>query len=316
MYRDLSYYEELNAKFDEILGNEELNYEYYQSLTDPEKFILLCSHLIQKIPRPIDKGVRFAAQRDLFSHLSEWRQSPDFKKQIQLLVDSYDAGIKYTDHFIGKFFSFLKSNNLWENTLLVVTSDHGEEFMEHNMLTHGNALYDTLIHVPLIIKMPASSGKHAKRISHLSELVDIMPTLLDILDIPFKGQMQGRSLCPYIYGQERSEKNMVFASFEIGDAPKKRSVRTERWKYIIFDMDFSEKDKFFDLMNDERERRNLIRQKNENIQRLRSHLREHMRECLGLYTAKYSKKRKDEKSFPEELQKRHLEVLQALGYIN
>jgi len=316
MYNDLSYYEELIAKIDKILDVEELSYENYQLLTNQEKFILLCSHLIQEIRKPIDKDVRFAAQKDLFSHLSEWRQSPDFKKQIQLLIDSYDAGIKYTDHFIGKFFSFLKSNNLWENTLLVVTSDHGEEFMDHDILTHGNGLYDTLIYVPLIIKMPGLSGKHVKRISDLSELVDIMPTILDILDIPFKDQMQGKSLCPAIFGQERDKKNMVFASFEIGDAPKKRSVRTERWKYIIFDMDFSEKDKFFDFVNDKHENKNLLHQKNEEIEILRSYLSEHMRECLGLYQAKYSKHRKDEKSFPEELQKKHLEVLRALGYIH
>jgi arylsulfatase A-like enzyme len=316
MYSDLDYYKELMAEVEEIFGVENFTLGYFKSLTHEEKFKLLCCRLIGNIPETIDKDVRRAASKEILSLLPEWRKSSEFKSQIQLLLDSYDAGIKYTDFRLGEFFSFLKSNDLWKNTMLVVTSDHGEEFMDHDMVTHGYALYDSLIHVPLLIKMPELSGKVVRRVSRLTELVDIMPTILDVLNIRFKGQMQGESLLALINKQEVKSKNIAFASFEIGDAPKKRSVRTDRWKYIIFDRNFSEDDEFYDLKEDSQEKRNMFGEGDEEILRLKSILSKHMRECLRLYETKYSKRRKAEDEYPEHLRKERLEVLRALGYIH
>ena len=231
------------------------------------------------------------------------------------MIDSYDAGIKYTDHHLDRFFSFLKSLDLWESTLLIVTSDHGEEFMEHQIFGHGKSLYETLLHVPLIMKMPISFGGMTRRVSGLTELIDIMPTVLDMLDIRLGGQMQGKSLLPLVLGKKKDGKKMVFASLHGKDFEVKRSVRTERWRYMIFDKDFSDKDEFFDVQSDPLEQTNLFGEKIEGMQTLKSELLKHMRDCTALYNAKYSQNRKSIDDYPEELREKRLEVLRSLGYI-
>jgi arylsulfatase A-like enzyme len=316
MYHDLEGYVDLISLTEKILSADRLTLEYFHSLTLQEKFSLLVTGLLQKLKRRPEEGVGAAARKEMFAMVHKWRQIPEYTKHIELLVDSYDAGIKYTDHYMGELFAFLKSLGLWENTLLVVTSDHGEEFMEHNMVTHGGHLYDTLIHIPLIIKMPSSFGKTAKRITGLSDIVDLMPTILDVLNINFKGQMQGQSLLPSMQGKQRHSKDRIYASLDIGKSQKMRIVRTDRWKYIIGDMDFSEKDEIYDLREDRFEKRNLITESGEALPQLKIYLTDHIRECLGLFQSKYSKGRKNADDYPEELQKDRLEILRALGYIH
>jgi hypothetical protein len=321
MYGDCDYYVDLISRTEKILSADKLSLEYFHSLTPQEKFSLLVSGLLQsgllqKFKRRREGSVGAAARKEIFAMLHKWRQIPEYTKHIQLLIDSYDAGIKYSDHYMGELFDFLKSLDLWENTLLIVTSDHGEEFMEHNMVTHGGHLYDTLIHIPLIIKMPGASGKAAKRITGLSDIVDLMPTILDVLDINFKGQMQGRSLLPLMQGKQGQSKNRIYASLDIGKSRKMRIVRTERWKYIIGDMDFSERDEIYDLMEDPFEKRNLITGSPEALPQLKGYLTDHIRKCLGLFQSRYSKGRKNADDYPEELRKERMEILRALGYIH
>lgn len=316
MYRDLDYYSALLSRTKKILAAEKLSLQYFKTLTLQEKFSLLVSRLIQKFKRQPEEGVAEAARKEILSSLHKWRTIPEYSKHIQLLVDSYDAGIKYTDHNLGEFFSFLKSSGLWKNTLLIVTSDHGEEFMEHNLLTHGGNLYDTLIHIPLIIKMPGSSELIAKRIDGLSDIVDIMPTVLDILNINFKEQMQGQSLLPIMQGRQKNIKNKIYASLDTAKSQELRLVRTERWKYITHGPNFSEKDELYDLNEDRAERRNLITRAHNNVPHLKSYLTGHLRECIGLFQSRYSLKRKAEKDYPDELRKERMEILRALGYIH
>lgn len=316
MYRDLDNYADLISKTEKILAAEKLSLEYYSTLTLQEKFSLLVSGLIQKFRRRPEEGVGVAARKEIFSMLSKWRTIPEYTEHIQLLIDSYDAGIKYTDYYIGEFFDFLKSSGLWENTLLIVTSDHGEEFMEHNMVTHGGHLYDTLIHIPLIIKMPGSYGQAVKRITGLSDIVDLMPTILDVLNVKFNGQMQGQSLLPLMQGKQHKRKDRIFASLDIGESQKIRLVRTDRWKYIIHDMDFSDADELYDLKEDRSELRNLDARAHEAFPQLKMYLADHIRGCLDVFHSRYSKGRKSSDDYPEELQKERLEILRALGYIH
>ncbi|MBI3661455.1 MAG: sulfatase-like hydrolase/transferase [Acidobacteria bacterium] len=105
----------------------------------------------------------------------------------------YDGEIAYLDASLGKFFADLKSRQLFSNSLLVVTSDHGEGLGGHGELTHGVLLYDLTIQVPLLIKMPQAkyAGQHIKA---RAGLVDVAPTLLEALQISIPAQMQGQSL--------------------------------------------------------------------------------------------------------------------------
>ena len=113
---------------------------------------------------------------------------------IQDTVDVYDGAIAYVDHELGKLFDLLKEEGLWDGALIVITSDHGEAFMENGlMIGHGLALYNEETLIPLLIKLPESA--HAgTRVAHVVESVDIMPTILAALDLPAPDDIQGQDL--------------------------------------------------------------------------------------------------------------------------
>ncbi len=129
-------------------------------------------------------------------------------------VMQYNSEIGYADYWIGKLFDDLKRQGLWENTLIVLTADHGESLGEHNYIGHGQQLYEPIIRIPLIMHLPGytTAGKVVER--HVS-IIDIAPTILDLtakridpdLELPVK--FGGRSLAKAINGGEEPEEEMV-----------------------------------------------------------------------------------------------------------
>jgi arylsulfatase A-like enzyme/Flp pilus assembly protein TadD len=113
---------------------------------------------------------------------------------------SYDSAITAGDTAIGKLLSALQQRKIYENTAVIVVADHGESLGAHGEDTHGVFLYDETIHVPLLIKLPASqaakppTARVTTKVSAKVRLVDIAPTLLEIAAIPVPSQMQGQSL--------------------------------------------------------------------------------------------------------------------------
>src|SRR6185295_15803032 len=104
----------------------------------------------------------------------------------------YDGGIAYLDAQIGDLTNWLKQRNLYDNTLIVITSDHGDAFGEKGLVLHGNSVYQNLVHVALMIKFPknAQTGVIADPVS----LVDVAPTILTAVGLPVEKKMQGRNL--------------------------------------------------------------------------------------------------------------------------
>jgi arylsulfatase A-like enzyme len=113
---------------------------------------------------------------------------------------SYDSAITAGDTAIGKLLSALQQRKIYENTAVIVVADHGESLGAHGEDAHGVFLYDETIHVPLLIKLPASqvakppTARVTTKVSAKVRLVDIAPTLLEIAAIPVPSQMQGQSL--------------------------------------------------------------------------------------------------------------------------
>jgi choline-sulfatase len=103
----------------------------------------------------------------------------------------YDGEIAYMDSAIGKVLKALRSSGLYDQSLIVVVADHGEAFGEHGEWSHGLFLYDETIHVPLLIKLPASAHR---QIDSRVGLVDIAPTILQEVGVPAPAAMQGQSL--------------------------------------------------------------------------------------------------------------------------
>jgi len=149
----------------------------------------------------------------------------------------YTGNVLSADRWLGRFIEALRRKGLYDKTMLIVTSDHGEEFGEHNKALwynhHGHILYEEMIHVPLLIKLP-NGYAGGTRVSAICETVDVMPTILDVLDIaPPKDEMQGRSLAPLWSTAEGGGKDRVAFTESTVSTREKKSVRTRRYKYIV-----------------------------------------------------------------------------------
>ena len=105
----------------------------------------------------------------------------------------YDGEIAYTDSAVGKFMAYLRSKGLYSGSMISVMADHGESLGDHGETAHGVFLYDATIHVPLVIKLPASRSA-GKQVESRVALVDITPTILETLKVPIPHEMQGKSL--------------------------------------------------------------------------------------------------------------------------
>lgn len=119
-------------------------------------------------------------------------KEPIAESDRRSLVSQYDGGVAAIDHEIGELVSGLKKLGVYENTLLIVTADHGEAFGERNLLGHQVSVYQNQIHVPLLIKYPNS--RQASTSDDLVSQVDLLPTVLDVLDYEAPPYLQGRSL--------------------------------------------------------------------------------------------------------------------------
>ena len=139
------------------------------------------------------------------------------------LVSQYDGGIAYLDAQLGALFAHLKSAGLYENTLIIVTSDHGEALGERNYLDHGGlSLYDDQIHVPLLIRYPGS--RQAARVGQPVAGVDILPTVLAVAGLPVPQHIAGQSLTEPI----AEDREVLSESFPGGRAWFTNATRFDR----------------------------------------------------------------------------------------
>jgi arylsulfatase A-like enzyme len=118
-------------------------------------------------------------------------------RELQAEIDAYDGAIAELDDRLGTLLAELDRRGVLDNTLVIITSDHGEEFGEHHLFTHGNSLYDRSLHVPLLISMPRRLPE-GRRVEPFVSLRDIPATVLDILDPETVPPMPGSSLLRFL----------------------------------------------------------------------------------------------------------------------
>jgi arylsulfatase A-like enzyme len=139
------------------------------------------------------EGQRVAAFVHYMDPHSRYMVHPKMKvfNGNETLLDKYDGEIYWTDHYIGELFDGMKELGMYENSVIVVMSDHGEAFKDHKSYFHGMTLYREEIEVPLFLRIPGVAGRDvAERVA----LVDLFPTVLDLFRIPYDGHHQGVSL--------------------------------------------------------------------------------------------------------------------------
>ena len=211
----------------------------------------------------------------------------------------YDGEVAYVDFVLGKLVSYIKENNLFDNTLIIFTGDHGESLGQHGEMTHGYLAYNTTLWIPLIISIPGvNPGKIDQTVSH----IDIFPTVCDVLQVKKPSFLQGISLLPAIKGKRLPRRPIYFESlypyYSRGWAPVKGYIYRKE-KYIE-----SPIPELYDLDKDFEELKNLAEKTK-----------------LGRYRERLARIIK-EQSNPENIRARQridresLEKLKSLGYIS
>jgi arylsulfatase A-like enzyme len=220
-------------------------------------------------------------------------------EEKELFISRYDAEIRYLDHCLGLLLKRLKDLKVYDNTLIIITSDHGEAFGEHSLVSHGRTLYEELLRVPLIIKYPSNElqrGAVEKRVS----LVDLFPTILSFLDYPIPSGIDGENL--------GSSNHPVIAEWyhKWWDPEKyRRDLKTlyqGKLKYIWASNGLNE---LYDLESDPGEENNLIEKFSSKAQEMQS--------TLNQWLASFKPPGAEGKAV--KINKSTEEKLRALGYV-
>jgi choline-sulfatase len=191
----------------------------------------------------------------LFLHLYDLHQPYDRPSNPALRhgETGYSAELAYEDGVIGDFLAFLEKRGLTQKALIVFTSDHGEGLGEHGESTHGYFIYQSTLHVPLMMHWPAGFGRMPRpRVDDPASLLDVTPTILDALGVSRPSEMKGRSLIAGGAAEVYSES--LYARKHFGCAVL-RSLRAGAYKYIE-----TPKPELYDLASDPNELRNLFEQ--------------------------------------------------------
>ncbi len=145
-------------------------------------------------PPPFDRIFGPKRPRDN-SHLEHWHW-PWTQEEIQVELDAYDGAITYLDYQLGLLFRELEKRGLLKNTLVILASDHGEEFGEHGIMSHGSSLYLPSLHVPLILSFPGRVPE-GRRIPEPASLRDLPATIIDLLKLEGERQFPGGTLARF-----------------------------------------------------------------------------------------------------------------------
>jgi arylsulfatase A-like enzyme/Flp pilus assembly protein TadD len=207
----------------------------------------------------------------LWMHLYDphypYRPPPPYSEQYKDRL--YDGEIAFADVQVGRLISFLKANNIYRNTLIVLTGDHGESLGEHGEKTHGFFIYNATLHVPVLIHLPGSTS--TKTVSELVSLADLMPTILEVLKVEIPAEAQGHGLLPLMVPKKAGEYRNLYAETFLPrlhfNWSELRAVETEKYQFID-----APKPELYDLSKDPGETQNLYADKKAVAEELRNRL--------------------------------------------
>lgn len=225
-------------------------------------------------------------------------------EQQQVLFDWYDCKLSYMDQQLKKFFDYLKHAGIYDEALIVLLSDHGELFGEHNTFGHQKDLYNELIWTPLIIKYP-SELRRSGIVEKYVQTVDILPEILKILQIPIRAEVQGQPISEIDHEiiSELYEKKHPLNRFQRGLKAIFCTKDTTDYKLLL---STNGKNELYDFLNDPQERINLYQGKKKIAKELTDKL-------LTWYAT--IKKPSEEQTLDKETKNELIDKLKTLGYI-
>jgi arylsulfatase A-like enzyme len=241
------------------------------------------------------------------------------KEDFCIMNDLYDGEVAFADHLVGRIVQALRSKDLLDHTLLVVTSDHGENLGDHGRIDHLLSMHETTLHVPLIFRFPGRFPQGAKD-ARLVSLVDIAPTILDACgfkDNRFFRMQEGRSLCreeeihrSFVLAENDRPVNGIgfmksrYPDFDTAsiDFPM-RAIRSLRYKLI---WEVGRNAVLYDLSKDPDERHDLAETDPQTTFRLKKQMEERMQ--------RHAKERGGPSFTGRD--EENLKILRAMGYVD
>lgn len=192
---------------------------FASEILEPHEVRALAEHQEREWEKPIQ------AERDLL------RQRGLFRPEVVAAL--YDGGIRSVDERLGRLFDALRQLGVWEETVVIVTSDHGEELGERhhrNLGDHGQSLYQEMLHVPLIVHAPRLEIA-TRRIDTPVALLDVAPTILDLAGAEIPEIFEGRSLVPLMEGRTWHDQRAICAEAVV-TRPEQKMLRRGELKLV------------------------------------------------------------------------------------
>ena len=188
------------------------------------------------------------------------------------VIAQYDGAIAYMDAALVTIFTALETRGILDDTIIVINGDHGETLYEHECWFDHHGMYDNVLHVPLVIRYPAKLPS-GKRLTGFNQHKDLMPTILELAEIPFEDPHEGRSLVPMI----RGEVEHYDQEFYITECTwmHKHGWRTPEWKLIVAlepDFHFKPEVELYNLTDDPQELDNLAEKRPEVVADLKGRM--------------------------------------------
>jgi len=259
-------------------------YQVHSPYAPPEK------HLTAFNPSPLHHHL--VAPTVPTNHKDQFQKFPP--EMVQNYIDLYDAEILTFDEWFGVFIDFLKESGRYERSMIILMSDHGEEFFDHQGWGHCHSLYDELIRVPLMVKYPGQEFR-GTRISTPVGLIDLLPTILGYYGIRYpRDRVDGIDLAPVIRG--KSPRQEILSSltngFYVKELPFKLSRIRNRHK-VIYNLPYTEQTfeffntpppevkqfEYYDLLRDPGETANLYRQIEDRLEELKAFFNQILRKA-------------------------------------
>ncbi len=225
---------------------------------------------------------------------------------LQAGIDAYDATLRDADEAVRQLVDCLKDLGLWNRTVLVLTSDHGEEFLDHGRLGHGRTLYEEMLRVPMIWHVP---GIPAQEFPSLVSLVDVTPSLEEMLGLAPRVPRDGESLWQQLNGAAW-EPTLAFSELELDPRNQWRAASSGDYKLVEFhDQEASPAPELslFQVRNDPQERENLADREAERTIGMRREMTQRLED------AKVQRQRVQDAQ--QEVSEEDLQKLEALGYM-
>jgi arylsulfatase A-like enzyme len=218
---------------------------------------------------------------------------------LDQVVAKYDGNLYAADHWIGRLLDALRARKRWENTVVLITGDHGEAALEHGRMGHNSTVFDEMLHVPFILRLPSTSTGRVFTSDRLVTLEDIVPTLLATVSLDPSPAVTGIDLSRTASQKELPRRHIITRT--VHNVPT-FALRTQRWKIIL---PASGHGLLFDLAADPGELTNLAFQRRPVYLALGQLLTAKMRNTVVA----------DNLETTANLSNRDREMLEALGYV-